>query len=215
MPIPKKPSVEDTRITHKKCVYSDTEFVVRAQDIATSLGINPENPIESIKHRDKEYFIIGKEAERIASDEDVIQLEKLASDYSVDFSDVIVFLNGSYQSPIYEYVKPRVEVKFFPPEGIRITVPPDATKQDIINQLGKVKKLQKLFYKTKKTKRKPPENYRLIYAIFRARANNIGFESIFKQYSKGDLPHYDTPITHQSSDSLERYYRKYKPTTDT
>jgi hypothetical protein len=60
-------------------------------------------------------------------------------------------------------------------------------------------------------KEKPPQETDLIYAIFKARKQNT-FTWIFDKYREGSLPLYKGSTTQfKSSDSLERYYDKYKP----
>lgn len=61
------------------------------------------------------------------------------------------------------------------------------------------------------TKRKPPENHELIYAIFKAK-RHFTFPEIYRMYSDGTLPEYkgSTP-DYMNEDKLEDYYRKYKP----
>ena len=211
--LPRKPAIEDPLVTHKKCVYSDAEFIAEARAIASHLGIGAKHPIDKIYHRFKYHYYVGERAEIIATDADEASLKKLASEYAITISDVIVFLNDGHNSSTYEYSKPRVEVSYSPHEGIKIFVPPDATKQDIVSQLYRVRVIQKLFYKRQDTKRKPPANYQLIYAIFRARAKGLTFDRIYRQYQVGALPMYDRASNLNSPDSLARYYRKYKPTT--
>jgi hypothetical protein len=61
------------------------------------------------------------------------------------------------------------------------------------------------------SKRKPPVNDTLIYAIFKAR-KKLTFAEIFELYSVGRLPLYKgSSDQFKSEDSLERYYDKYKP----
>jgi len=61
----------------------------------------------------------------------------------------------------------------------------------------------------------------LVYAIYKQRLPNgigkrLSFEKIFIKYQCGTLPDYNSStIQFKSSDSLERYYRKYMPKTDT
>ncbi len=64
-------------------------------------------------------------------------------------------------------------------------------------------------------KRKPPENTRLLYSIFKARQKDppITFSNIFKLYQVRQLEYYKDGNNRQfnSEDSLERFYNKYKP----
>jgi hypothetical protein len=212
--MPRKPKIEDAAVTHKKCVYADAEFVAEAKAIAAHLGITADKSVLPIEFDGKLYYYVGKDATTIAIDADVARFNLLAAEYSITTADVISFLNGSQKSPIHEYVKPRVEVSYSFPDRIKIMVPPDATKQEIIRQLGKVKTLQQLFFEPQKTKHKPPENYQLIYAIFRARAKAQTFDAIYRQYEDGSLPMYNQAATHKSVESLSRYYRKYQPQRD-
>lgn len=64
-------------------------------------------------------------------------------------------------------------------------------------------------------KRKPPENTKLIYAIFKARnpARPKTFSRIFKEYKQGSLPYYiDGPSSSfNTQEELERYYYRHRP----
>ena len=61
------------------------------------------------------------------------------------------------------------------------------------------------------TKRKPPQETSLLYAIFRAR-RKLTFTEIFKLYQDGRLPLYHgSTAQFKSPDSLEAYYHKYMP----
>jgi len=61
------------------------------------------------------------------------------------------------------------------------------------------------------TKRKPPENHELIYAVFKAR-KKLTFPEIFELYSAKQLPLYSGSCNqYKNEESLERYYNKYKP----
>lgn len=74
-------------------------------------------------------------------------------------------------------------------------------------------------------RKKPPENTQLIYAIFRARSNGLTFKEIYGLYSDDKLPLYRGKLgVHKGdqklhrlpfgdSESLARYYRKYRPDT--
>lgn len=62
------------------------------------------------------------------------------------------------------------------------------------------------------SRRRSPENTQLIYAIFKARKRGKKFSEIFELYQTKQLDQYKKSSTQfSSSDSLERYYNKYKP----
>lgn len=79
--------------------------------------------------------------------------------------------------------------------------------------------------KPQRARKKPPENTQLLYAIFRARSNGLTFTQIYGLYSDDRLPLYEGVLgihnTNQKrqrlpfgdSESLARYYRKYRPDT--
>jgi len=70
---------------------------------------------------------------------------------------------------------------------------------------------------TRNTRRRAPDDTRLIYAIFKSRCNGLTFKRIFTLYQQGRLPLYLNSPTNQfsSEDSLESYYQKYKPRINT
>lgn len=72
---------------------------------------------------------------------------------------------------------------------------------------------EKRLFISRTTKRKPPENGQLIYAVFKARQKSppTTFREIFRQYQNKELPLYNGSRSLKSEDSLERYYNKYKP----
>lgn len=91
----------------------------------------------------------------------------------------------------------------------------DITRDDYVASWNDIQRHLKLHgYKTSNNRRKPPQETKLIYAIFKARQRGNTFNQIFWQYQQGNLPGYSGSSTQFiSEDSLERYYRKYKPTS--
>ncbi len=66
-----------------------------------------------------------------------------------------------------------------------------------------------------KSKNKLPEEYGIVYAIFKARLQKPrpSFSEIFIKYQNGELEGFNEHTNYFSSkDSLERYYNRYKPT---
>ena len=63
-----------------------------------------------------------------------------------------------------------------------------------------------------KTKRKPPENHELVYALFKSRMNHT-WPEIYEIAVKGKLPGYKGVIPkYMDEDKLAEFYNKYKPT---
>jgi len=211
------PKIEDAAITHKRCVFADKEFIKSTRAIAARLGVSKKKPVEKIMLGGKYYIVVGDDAERVATKTEGEQLEKLASEFGISLADVLDFMNNTHKSPIYEYMKPRVEAKYWPPDGITVKVPIDATKQDYINQWEQIEVLKAVFHRKRKAIRhKPPENYPLVYAIFRAKSSGRSPKTIFDLYKAGKLPLYKGSNSQYAvADDLERYYRKYKPRPDT
>lgn len=89
----------------------------------------------------------------------------------------------------------------------------DIKKEDFMQIWELIKRKQTIKYGGKTFKRKPVENDKLIYAIFKAQIKGDGFSRIFKNYQKGSLEGYPgSSSQYQTEESLERYYKKHKPT---
>lgn len=87
------------------------------------------------------------------------------------------------------------------------------SKAEYLEAWEMISSLQRALYKTRPTKRKPPENPSLIYAVFKAR-KHLTFPEIFHLYENGVLPMYSGSKNQFSTvEALERYYDKYKPVT--
>lgn len=209
--------IEDKTITHKKCVFADRQFTKQARGIAIRLRVSKKNPIEKIWLSGKYYIVVGNDTDRALTKAEGEQLEKLAAEFGIGLTDVLDFMNDAHKSPIYQYTKSRVEAKYWPPDGITVKVPIDATKQDYINQWRQIEVLKAVFYRKRKAIRhKPPENYQLVYAIFRAKSHGHSPKEIFDLYKAGKLPLYKGSNSQYTvTDDLERYFRKYKPRPDT
>ena len=95
---------------------------------------------------------------------------------------------------------------------IIIKMDPTITKAEYLEAWTIVKGLQQSLYKLPGTKRKPPENTDLLYAVFKARKSHT-FREIFEMYSTGTLKNYSGSTGQfKSEEALQRYYDRYKPT---
>jgi len=85
------------------------------------------------------------------------------------------------------------------------------TKAEFIEFWNEFAVFRDAFIGKTNTKRKPPENHELIYAVFKAK-KKLTFREIFELYTVGKLPFYKgSPNQYKSEESLERYYNKFKP----
>jgi hypothetical protein len=95
-------------------------------------------------------------------------------------------------------------------------VSPDVTREELV-ALWKKQQEQITSKGFKRHKRKPPENPRLLYAVFKARSRSPAwtFKAIYQYYADGKLPYYEGGNTKQfkSEDALETYYHKNEPRT--
>lgn len=96
---------------------------------------------------------------------------------------------------------------------LQLTLDPLISKAEYLEAWEMISSLQKALYKMKPSKRKPPENPSLIYAVYKAR-KSLTFPEIFYLYENGALPMYSGSKSQFSTvEALERYYDKYKPAT--
>jgi hypothetical protein len=67
-------------------------------------------------------------------------------------------------------------------------------------------------YDESKVRKRSCEHPELVYAVFKARQKKMTFREIFDRYSNKELLLFSgNSNVFKSEDSLERYYRKYKP----
>lgn len=86
----------------------------------------------------------------------------------------------------------------------------DVTKEQMLDVYKEIQRLRQEI-KIPNKKYKKPEDTKLLYAVFKARKNNMTFRAIFSDYQQGQLPLYKNMPTNKfsSEDELEKYYRTH------
>lgn len=203
-----KRKIEDAYLLHKKLVFDDPEFKTKIDSIKSSFT-------KSTKKRRQTGVLhqtIGLPSNPFSA-EQLKEITELVANFGVSSQDIIHYINGltgASSVPV-----DRVAVEYSQKLGLYIRIAPGATKSEIESAVENIDDMMEMVYGHSKPMHKPPQNYKLVYAVFRARMKNKKFSEIYAMYEKGGLPLYNGARSLKSEDSLERYYRKYKPKTDT
>lgn len=182
-------SARDWHIFH---VYNDPEFIIDMKEFAS-------------------YF----EADAKPVDEKILMQKyvSLAEKYMITRPDIYYFQLNAYER--YSFINsPSGAIVYYsePAKQIIIRADPNITRMQFYKLWRRVV-AERNDNKIKATKRKPPDDSRLIYAIFKQRQKNVTFTEIYSMYQAGKLPLYEDGPTNQydSKDKLERYYNSHKP----
>lgn len=188
---------------HRSCVYTDNDFICSADDLrqkigSTKLGIAIDNGEEYLSQS-------GIKLSKRLEDE----AYKLSRRYALEISDLALFLNNV---PI-DNVKATTAVSM-DINGIYIRIEPHTTISDVQSIWPMVEAMKSIAHESyRPTKKKLPENPRLIYAVFKSRLKGLTYREVFNLYQQQKLPGYNgIPSQFKDEESLERYYQKYKPT---
>ena len=151
-------------------------------------------------------------------EEDRKHIKLLADEYCITLDDFGTYADG-YFAAGYDYGK-RIEefgglgMGYDGDHFMCYVIGPKTTIEQINEDWNFIKGIRPLWVGNENTKSKSPQSPELIYAIFKARGKDkLKFSEIFRLYQSGKLKGYEFKNTKQfsSEDSLERYYRKYKP----
>lgn len=148
-------------------------------------------------------------------DKDLIsQISSVIEEFSIGIQSLLSVVNLEKLRPPKTPANSPLKVTFGN-DGLILELNRFTRQKDLMRAWGQHKQLYKYYYGTSKpSKLKPPENYRLVYAIFRQRKKGKSFKRIFQLLESGQLPLYDKKSRQfGSEDSLARYYRKYAPDT--
>lgn len=134
----------------------------------------------------------------------------LAKSYLISVADINLFM-----LPLYLENQTKTTSMNFDLEAkqFSITFEPTTTRAELLEEWQRFENLRARLFPAAvtTTKRKPPENPSLLYAVFKCRQRHMTFPAIFKHYSERKLPGYDkAPGQFSDADSLERYFNKYK-----
>jgi len=204
------------RLEYLKCVLNDPEFKQRAVQIHESLNLKRFEKLALKQVNDVNVpYIYSKKTRNI--DKEIIGIiGAIETGFELGSIETIGLLNG-------ELPKPEIDTKsvFFTsyktdndllPEVLSMWILGGATKREIIESLDGIEKRIEDFYDIKSKKRiKGPQNYKLIYAIHRARRKGKKFSEIFMDYGLGNLQNYSGARGITSVNKFREYYRKYEP----
>ncbi len=204
----------DKYTLHVYQVFKDLDFQKDVKALRKSL--------EQLYYKDISLITSYNDDHLLMDDKRLIK--NLADKYCIDLMDLGIYADGLFDNGMlfgnhesmygglsYEYVD---STHYF-----CYKIGPKTTLEQIVKDWPLIREMRQLVYELYvgkpikiKTKSKSPQNPELIYAIFKARSKNIKFSEIFKTYQNGKLYEgQQNSNQFNSEDSLERYYRKYKP----
>ena len=177
-------SAHDWHVYH---VYHDADFK-RAIDVLTELEKRPGSTPEQIEGHKR----------------------SLAKSYLISVADINLFM-----LPLYLENQTKTTSMGFDPDTKQFSIKfePTTTKAELLEEWQHFENLRDTLFPAAvtTTKRKPPENPSLLYAVFKCRQRRMTFPAVFKLYSTGKLPGYKgSNGQYADADSLERYYNRYK-----
>lgn len=198
-------------VQHVYQVFNDTDFETDVAQLRSKF--------EGLYY--KNIALTTSDADIHLLDEDKELIKQLADKYCITVTDLGLYADGAFDDGC-EFGHGDVEYGGFhfelTADGYRMyyLIGPKTTLEQIQKSWNFIKGMRAEFLENSKenTKSKSPQNPELIYAIFKARTRDgLKFSQIFNLYENGKLPGYTGKNTRQykSEDSLERYYRKYKP----
>jgi hypothetical protein len=135
--------------------------------------------------------------------------ERLAEQYSIPIASLNQVMLPLHIDPTQK----TVELSFETDTG-KGTISFDITtsRAELIEEWRNFEAYRRRMFPVKQTRRKPPENPQLLYAIFKARRSGRKFPDIFRAYSAGNLDDYRGSSSQFSDeDSFEAYFHKYYP----
>lgn len=96
---------------------------------------------------------------------------------------------------------------------IELKLMENITQEDFYELWQEVDRIKREDIRLIPTRRRPPDDTDLIYAIFKARKKGLTFKQVFQHYQDGSLEYYlDKPRNQfASEDALQAYFYKYRP----
>lgn len=154
-----------------------------------------------------------KELERETGDSSEIHVfrQGIASKFSITVPQINRYIVSQIIYLSHETSSASLDIDLFRGE-FAIKFGPHTSQAEIREQWDNFEQVRNELFPAEATKRKPPQNPDLLYAIFKCRQRNMTFPEIYKLYSTGTLPGYSGSANQYGDEELlERYYDKYKP----
>jgi hypothetical protein len=187
------PAYNNARDWHIHYVYHDPEFIAE---------------VAALKELEEK---IGESPKPEELQELEVLRQELATSYAINTYDIFRFRAGEIIPMTYETSNAELHIDPLKKE-FSIKFSPFSSKAEIIEEWGKFEEFRAEMFPIKPTKRKPPEQPHLIYAIFKCRKHAQTFNRIFEQYSAGELPGYTgSAKDYIDVKKLEEWYNKFKP----
>lgn len=204
-----KSNDEDTHELHVLNVYADPEFVSDMQYIAK----NGTDEIDRV-------ILSGllpndQETHNLLADERLATTADISKKYCLTMDEIIHFAGGFRGTLPLPRDKPfKVNWdEYDDQDSFSVSFETDIKKEDFMQIWKLIRRKQIIKHGGKTFKRKPVENDKLVYAIFKAKIKGDRFSRTFRNYQKGSLEGCSgSSSQYQTEESLERYYKKHKPT---
>lgn len=179
------PSFKNKRDWHRYLVFNDPEFIITYDSI-------DQDDQQSAHQKSCAFELLARSYKLATSDMNIFKLSKS------------IYIEGKTTG---------ANLEFDPMSGkYSIVFQPDTPLVEIQDELNKFKNLRDSLFPIKQSKRKPPHDPSLIYAIFKARRQKLTFNKIFQLYENSALPYYSGDNQkYQSREDLEKYYDNNKP----
>lgn len=207
----KVPVFDRPEVAYIKCVYSDPEFIRRADALIAVVEFKDDNHISAGKENGKVKMVAGDRYMRELPEHIVAAIMRLADDYDLKLGDMLRYLNGlgvMGNETVWVNLTNKYDRE---PPHFTINVLPGATKRDVLGQLRQFDQMMEQAYGSVRKKDKGPENFQLVYAIHRERRAGRSFSDIHSDYLSHALKHYKGASTITSLVKFRQYYNKYKP----
>lgn len=205
----------DKSIMHKKLVFADKEFthpllklVVDYDLVGGSMNIS--KFIKGTRKYANVSFTDKKGKKVSLSESEVALINNLASEFAVLPEDATSYMVRAQNSKAA--LVDRVALAYRPGMGLYLKIGEGATKEEIDNAVKDISSGMFMAYGVPLAKRtKPPQNYELVYAIFKARNANRNFKEIYQLYMDGNLPGYKGSKSLSTLEKFREYYNKFRP----
>lgn len=207
--------LEDKYTLHKKVVYSDKDFTGPVLEIVARHRIKDRNMAASKVVKGTSNFerltFINKDGKKVMlSEAEVLLVNNIAAEFAITPNDVADFM-GQTQGLTASMVD-RVALAWRSDIGLYLRIGEGATKSEISNAIRDIDAVMQMAYGSGLPERtKPPENYALIYAIFRARKKGLSYGEIYSQYEASALPLYKGSKSIKTLEKFRQYYNQHKP----
>jgi hypothetical protein len=206
--------VEDAFFTHKKCVFSDPEFIAAVEAIKNDF-FDTYRPVKQVNNLKDDGMIeqyIGTR-EKPFTKTQLEAIHKLVENFRISKSDVVSFMNNL--SGASSVISDRVTFAFTNEAGLHIRIASDASKYEVETMVANLDEAMGTVYGTFKKVSKPILYYDLVYAVFRAYSNGYKFKDIQFMLENHALPLYLGSKTFTSIEALKNYYYKNRPKVTT